>query len=149
LSRQPDRECKQCLSIERRDRGPSRSDLETLGNQGAKYDWDQGQLKPTAGEDPEAVQALRANPALSDNVTELRKLQENLPGVVADVYRAKKEGRRPSKEQLRQGCAKLRLIGQRWDLLRIGNDGLLTITLAANSRRPERRRVVCPAGTEN
>jgi len=61
------------------------------------------------------------------------------------VYQAKKEGRRPSEEQLRQGCAKLRLYCQRWDSLWIGPDGLLTMTLAANSRHPERKRVVCPA----
>jgi len=65
--------------------------------------------------------------------------------VVADVYRAKKEGRRPSEEQRRQGCAELRLYCQRWDSLRIGPDGLLTMTLAANNRHPTRERVVCPA----
>jgi len=81
---------------------------------------------------------------LVDNVTELRRLQENLPGVVADVYRAKKERRRPSEEQLRQECAELRLFCQCWDSLRSGDDGLLTITLAANGRHPEKRRVVCP-----
>jgi len=75
LSRRPDRGCKQCLGIEGRDGGPSRSDLETLANQGAEYDWDQGQPKSTAGEDPEPVQSLRANPVLADNITELRKLQ--------------------------------------------------------------------------
>jgi len=93
----------------------------------------------------EAIQNLRASPVLADNVEGLRKLQENFPGVVADVYRAKKEGRRPSEEQLRQGCAEFRLFCQRWDSLRIGQDGLLTITLAANGRHPERKRVVCPA----
>jgi len=93
----------------------------------------------------EGVQNLRANPGLADNAKELRKLQENLPKIVADKYRAKKEGRRPSEEQLRQGCAKFRLFCQRWDSLQIGQDGLLTITLAANGRHPERKRVVCPA----
>jgi len=93
----------------------------------------------------EAVQNLGVNPALAGNARELRKLQENLPGVVADVYRAKKEGRRPSEKQLRQGCAELRLYCQRWDSLRIGPDGLLTMTLAANNRHPTRERIVCPA----
>jgi len=125
LSRRPDGGCKQCLGIEKRDGGPLRSDLETLANQGAEYDWDQGHFKSTAGEDPEAVQALRANPVLTD-VAELRKLQENVPGVVADMYRAKKEGRRPSEEQLRQGCTKFRLFCQRRDSLWIRNDGLLS-----------------------
>jgi len=60
------------------------------------------------------------------------------------MYRAKKVGRRPSEEQLRQGCAELRLYCQRWDLLRIGQDGLLTMTVAANGKHPERKRVVCP-----
>jgi len=94
---------------------------------------------------PEVVQNLRANPVLAGNVKELQRLQESLPGVVADVYRAKKEGRRPSEEQLRQGCAKLRLYCQGWDALQIRQDGLLTMTLAKNGRHPERKRVVCPA----
>jgi len=105
LSQQPDRECKQCLNIEKRDGGSPRSELETLANQGAEYDWDQGQLKPMADKYSEVVQNIRANPVLANNVKELKKLQENLPGVVADVYQVKKEGRRPSEEQLRQGCA--------------------------------------------
>jgi len=91
------------------------------------------------------VQNFRTNPVLASNVRELQRLQESLPGVVADVYQVKKEGRRPSEEQLRQGCAELRLYCQRWDLLRIRQHGLLTMTLAANSRHPERKRVVCPA----
>jgi len=110
-----------------------------------EYDWDQGQLQPKADIYPEAVNNLRANPVLADDARELRKLQADLPGVVADVYRAKKGGRRPSEEQLRQGCAELRLYCQRWESLRIGLDGLLTITLAATNGHPERKRVVCPA----
>jgi len=93
LSRRPDGGCKQCLNIEKRDGSLTRSELETLANQGAEYDWDQGQLKPMADKYSEAVQNFRANPVLADNVKELRKLQKNFPGVVADVYRAKKEGR--------------------------------------------------------
>ena len=81
---------------------------------------------------------------MADNVRELKKLQEELPGVVADIYRAKKEGRRPSEERIRQGCTEFRLYCQRWDSLRIGQDGLLTISLAASGRHPERKRVVCP-----
>jgi len=61
--------------------------------------------------------------------------------VVADVYRADKEGRRPSERQLRQECAELRLYCQRWD----SPDGLLTMTFAAHNRHPERKRVVCQA----
>jgi len=38
-----------------------------------------------------------------------------------------------------------RLSCQRWDSLWIGQDGLLTISLAANGRHPERKRVVCPS----
>jgi len=145
LSWRPDEGCKQCLNIERRNGGPPRSELEALDHPGVEYDWDQGQLQQKASAPPEVVQNLRANPVLAGNVRELRKLQESLPGVVADVYRAKKEGRRPSEEQLRQGCAELRLYCQRWDSLRIGQDGLLTMTLVANSRHPTRKRAVCPA----
>jgi len=137
--------CKQCLGIEKRDGGPSRSDLETLAGNEMEYNWDHGQLKPIAGEDTKAVQAFHTNPVLAGNVTELRKLQENFLGSVADVYRAKKKGWWPSEKQLRQECAEFLLFCQRWDSLRISDDGLLTITLAANGRHPERRRVVCPA----
>jgi len=129
----------------KRNRGPPWSELEALDHPENEYDWDQGQLRQKAGMPSEAVQNLGVNPALAGNARELRKLQENLPGVVADVYRAKKEGRRPSEKQLRQGCAELRLYCQRWDSLRIGPDGLLTMTLAANNRHPTRERIVCPA----
>jgi len=62
-----------------------------LAGPGAEYDWNQGQLTLTAGEELGAVQALCANPVLADNIAELRC------GVIADVYRAKK-GRQPSEE---------------------------------------------------
>jgi len=124
LSRRPDRGCKQChiekCNIEKRDGGPPRSELEALIHPGVEYDWDQGQLQQKADTPPEVMQNLRTNPVLAGNVRELRKLQESLRGVVADVYRAKKEGRRPSEEQLRQWCAELRLYSQRWHSLRIG-----------------------------
>jgi len=42
---------------------------------------------------PEVTQDLRAKPVSTDGVKELQYLQENLPGVVADVYRAVREGR--------------------------------------------------------
>jgi len=103
-----------------------------------EYDWDQGQLQQRTNTPPEAINHLRANPVLADNVRELRRLQETLSGVVANVYRAKKGGQRPSEEQLRQGCAELRLYCQCWDSLRIGPDGLLTITLATTDGHPER-----------
>jgi len=90
LSRRPDGGCKQCLGIEKRDEGPWQSNLETLDDKRVEYSWDHCQLKPAAGEDKKAAQALRL--VLAGNVTELSKLQENLPGVVTDVYRAKKEG---------------------------------------------------------
>jgi len=107
-------------------------------------DWDQGQLQQRFNTPPEGVNHLCANPVLADNVRELRRLQESTPGVVADIYRAKKGGRRPSEEKLRQGCAELRLYCQRCDSLRIGPDGLLTITLAATDGRSDRNRVICP-----
>jgi len=113
LSRRPDGGCKQCLNIEKRDGGLPRSELEALIHPGVEYDWNQGQLQQKADTAPKVVQNLRANPVLAGNVSELRRLQESLPGVVADVYRAKKEGQRPSEEQLRQGCVELRLYCQR------------------------------------
>jgi len=124
LSRRPDGGCKQCLNIKKKGGGPPRCELETLAHHGVQFDWDQGQLKQKVDESPEVVQNLRANPVLADNVREPKKLQEELPGVVADIYRAKKDGRRPSEERIRQGCAEFRLLCQRWDSLRIGQDGL-------------------------
>jgi len=109
LSRRPDEGCKQCLNIEKRDGGPPQSELRALAHPGIEYDWDQGQLQQMSNTPPEEVNHLRANPVLADNVRELRRLQESTPGVVADIYRAKKGGRRPSEEQLRQGCAELQL----------------------------------------
>jgi len=67
--------------------------LEVLVHPGVEYDWDQGQLQQKADTPPEVVQNLCANPVLAGNVRELQRLQESLPGVVADVYQAKKEGR--------------------------------------------------------
>jgi len=66
--------------------------------------------------------------------------------VVADIFRAKKEGRRPSKEQQRQGDFEFQLLCSYWDALKVSPDGLLMITLAADSRQQERDRVVCPRG---
>jgi len=144
LSRRLAEGCRQCLNIEKRDGGPPPSELRTLAHPGIEYDWDQGQLQRRISTSTEGVNHLRANPVLADNVRELRRLQESTPGVVADVYRAKKGGRRPSEEQLRQGCAELWLCCQRWDSLRIGPDGLLTITLAATDGHSDRNRVFCP-----
>jgi len=112
LSRRPDKGCRQCLNIEKRDGGPQRSKLKALAHLGIEYDWDQGQLQQKTGIPPEAINHFRTNPVLANNVRELRKLQENPPGVVADVYQAKKGGRRPSEEKLRQGCSELRLYCQ-------------------------------------
>ena len=81
---------------------------------------------------PEVAQDLRAEPVATDGVKGLQHLQENLPGVVADVGRVKREGRRPSaKQQLRQGCTEFRLYCRRWDPLWVGLAGLLTVLVAA------------------
>jgi len=68
--------------------------------------WDSTPLPQRADTPPEVTQDLRAEPVSVDGIRELRHLQENLPGVVADVYRAKREERRPSDKQRKQGCAK-------------------------------------------
>jgi len=71
--------------------------VETELGEGAVYRWEHGHLRTETHSDK--VQALRANPTLYQNVKELCRLQETLPGAVADIFRAKKEGRRPSEEQ--------------------------------------------------
>jgi len=47
------------------------------------YSWEHGQLMPDSPVD--AVSALHANLVLAENLSELHKLQETLPGVVADM----------------------------------------------------------------
>jgi len=79
----------------------------------------------------EVVHYSRAEPVWTGGLQELRHLQVNSPGVVAEVYRAQQTGRRPSDQQLRQRCAELRLYCRHWDSLRIGLNGLLTISVAA------------------
>jgi len=73
LGRRPHEGCKQCLNIERKDRGPPRSELEALDHPGIEYDWDQGHLQQKADTPPEVVQNLRANPVLAGNIRELRR----------------------------------------------------------------------------
>jgi len=60
-------------------------------------------------------------------------LQETLPGVVGEIFRAKKEGRRPVEEEKRQKGVEFQQFCQRWDSLRFNSNGLLTISLAADS----------------
>jgi len=81
----------------------------------------------------------------TNGAKELQYLQENLPGVVADVYRVKREGRRPSAKQRKQGCAEWRLYCRCWNALRIGPDGLLTMSWATNYSQPIQEGTLCPA----
>jgi len=59
--------------------------------EGAVYWWEHGHFRTETHSDD--VQALHANPTLIQNVKELCRLQETLPGVVADIFRANMEGR--------------------------------------------------------
>jgi len=142
MSRRPIEDCKQCLHIEKRDRGPARLDVETELGEGAVYRWEHGHLQTETHSDD--VQALHANSTLYQNVKELCRLRKTLPGAVAEKFRAKKEGRRPSEEQQRQGDVEFQLFCCRWDALKVSPGGLLMITLAADNRRQERDRIVCP-----
>jgi len=92
LSQRPDEGCRQCLNIEKRNLSPPRHKLRMLAYPGKEYDWDQGQLQQKTSTPPEVINHPRANPVLADNIRELRRFQESTPGVVADVYRAKKGG---------------------------------------------------------
>lgn len=74
-----------------------RSEVEVLPRNGGGYSWKHGWRVPDIS--AYAVRALHAKYVLTDNVTELRKLQDTRPGVVANVYQAKKEGRQPSEEE--------------------------------------------------
>jgi len=81
--------CKQCQNIERRDGGPPRSDVEEQLEKAGVYSWEERQLQSDSLN--ETVNNLHANPTLLRNVKELCRLQATLPGVVADLVRAKKE----------------------------------------------------------
>jgi len=83
------------------------------------------------------VQAVHANPTLYQNVKVLCRLQEALPGAVADIFRAKKESQRPSEEQQRQGDVEFQLFCRRWDALKVSPDGFLMIMLAADNHQQE------------
>jgi len=122
---------------------PLRSDVEEQLGKARVYSWEEG--LPRSDPTNEAVNNLHANPALLKNVRELCQLQATLPGVVADLVRAKKEGRRPSEAEQRVKSAEFKYFCDRWDSLRFNGDGLLTITLAAGTSRSERERVVCPS----
>jgi len=125
-------------------RGSPQSKLDKQGSREAEHDQKRGQLQQRAGMPQEIVHYSRAEPVWTGGLKELRHLQENSPGVVAEVYRAQQEGRRPSDQQLRQGCAELRLYCQRWDSLRIEPNGLLSMSVAATRGLPAGEKVVCP-----
>jgi len=65
--------------------------------------------------------------------------------VVADLVRAKKEGRRPSEAEQRVKNAEFKYFCKRWVSIQFNSYGLLTITLAAGTNRRKRERVVCPS----
>jgi len=116
--------------------------VETELGEGAVYQWEHGRLRTETHS--YGVQALRANPTLYQNVKKLCRLQETLPEAVADIFRAKKEGRRPSNEPQRQGDLEFQLLCCHWDSLKVSPDGLLMMTLAADNRQQEKDRIICP-----
>jgi len=120
-------------------RGSPQSKPDKQDSREAEHDQDQGQLQQGAGMPPEVVQYPRAEFVWTGGLKELRHLQENSPGVVAKVHQAKQEGRRPSDQRLRQGCAELRLYCRRWDSLRIRPNVLLTMSVAATQGPPAGR----------
>jgi len=78
-----------------RGRGSPQSKPDKQDSREAGHDQTQGQLQQWAVTPPELVHYSRAEPVWTGDLTELRHLQENSPGVVAEVYRAQREGRRP------------------------------------------------------
>jgi len=114
---------------------------EQIGKAGI-YSQEEGQLR---SEPPtKTVNNLHANPTRLWEVKELCRLQATLPGVVADLVRAKKAGQRPSEAKQRVKCAELKYFCDRWDSLQFNGDGLLTITLVTGANHQERERIVCP-----
>jgi len=90
-------------------RGSPQSKPDKQDSREAEHDRTQGQLQQRAVLPPEVVHYSRAELVWTGDLTGLRHLQENSPGVVAEVYRIQQEGRRPSDQQSRQRCAELRL----------------------------------------
>jgi len=88
MSRRPEKACKQCLHIEERDGGPARLDVERQLGDNDVYSWERGQLR--SEHPPDTKNALRANPTLYQNVKELSRLQQTLPGAVADIFRPRR-----------------------------------------------------------
>jgi len=85
LSRRPDGGCRRCLSIKRRTEAPCDPSWRHClamerSTAGSLASWYRYLVKVWR------LYGLRANLVLADNISELRKLQETLPGVVADVY---------------------------------------------------------------
>jgi len=93
---------------------------------------------------PKTVNNFHANPTLLWNIRELCRLQATLPGMVADLVRAMKEGRQPSEAEQWVKCAEIKYFCDGCDSLQFNGDGLLTITLATGANHQERERVVCP-----
>jgi len=122
---------------------PSRSNVEEQLGKAGVYSWEEGLLRSELLN--EAVNNLHANPALLRNVKELCRFQATLPGVVADLVWAMKEGRQPSEAKQRVKSAEFKYFCDCWDSLRFNSDGLLTITLAAGTDCSERERLVCPS----
>jgi len=143
LSRRQADGCKQCQNIKRRDGGPPHSDVEEQLERAGAYSWEEGLLRSDSPN--KAVNNLHANPTLLRNVRELCQLQATLPGVVADLVRAKKKERRLSEAAQWVKSTEFKYFCDRWDSLRFNSDGLLTITLAAGTNRREQKRVVCPS----
>jgi len=99
------------------------------------YSWEEGQLRSEPLN--EAVNNFHANPTLLRNVRELWRLQATLPGVVADLVRAMKEGQHPSEAEQRVKSAEFKHFCDCWDSLRFNRDRLLTITLAVGTNCSE------------
>jgi len=106
LSRRQADGCKQCQNIKRRDGGPPCSDVEKQVEKAGIYSWEEGQLWSEAPS--KAVNNLHASTTLLRNVKKLCRLQATLPGVVADLVRAKKERRGPNEVEQRVKCAEFK-----------------------------------------
>jgi len=124
-------------------RGSLQSKPDKQDSREAEHDQKRSQLQQRAGRPQEVVHYSRAELVWTAGLQELQHLQENSPGVVAEVYRARQEGQRPSDQQLRQGCTDLRLYCRRWDSLRIGPNGLLTMSVATTQELPTGEKISC------
>ena len=166
LSRQACEDCRQCESIERRDGGPTRQELDSEDQVSALKVAGLEDPRPLSGKSvtdgmlPSALKAAEEEDPPTDTWTdtllttakivtrttqadaELAKEQAAGMGPVAVIYQALLNDKEVTEEQLELGSAELRRLHQQRDSLRLRTDGVLEARVAPQGK--PRWCAVCP-----